>query len=466
MARNRVYVDTPPERVFEVLSEPANYPHWVVGGREVRDADENFPEAGSKFHHRVLLRGPLGVPDHTEVIAADPPHRLVLHAKARPLGTARVELGLAPEGAGTVVTMVEGPGDSLTRLLFLIPLADLALRGRNTESLARLKRLSERGAADLRLGRRSRDRELEGARVLITGASSGIGLATARLLGSRGSRLALLARQGDALEHAVAELRGDGVDASAYAADVADAEALRAAIDEAADRLGGLDVVVANAGAASFGRFTETSDDDFRRTVDVVLGGTVSTVRAALPHLERSGGSLVAVVSLAAKMPLPTMSAYSAAKQGTRGFLRALQAELADEGSPVTISMVHPGPVDTPFWGRATSATGLLPPKPVGAYASEDVAEAIIDCIHHPRDEVTVGGLSIVGAAISGIRPLANRVLPLLSRFAQSGGDHRTDGGGALWHPSRRATADGALAARRSIVVAARTLATRLRSAV
>ena len=142
MARNSVHIDAPPARVFEVLSDPYCYPRWVVGASEVRESDPRFPAAGTRFHHRVGP-GPLKVSDHTEVIDVDPPRRIALRAKARPLGTARIDLELSPVDGGTTLVMVERPADLLTKLAAGNPLADGLLRVRNAEALRRLKRLVE-----------------------------------------------------------------------------------------------------------------------------------------------------------------------------------------------------------------------------------------------------------------------------------------------------------------------------------
>jgi uncharacterized protein YndB with AHSA1/START domain len=140
MARNERLIPASPERVFAVLSDPDAYGHWVVGSDVVRDADETWPEVGSRFHHRVGV-GPLKVNDHTEVVDMEPARRLKLHAKARPLGTAKVELDLERRGGGTLVTMIEDAGDPLTRLLFN-PLTHYLVRRRNDESLRRLEALA------------------------------------------------------------------------------------------------------------------------------------------------------------------------------------------------------------------------------------------------------------------------------------------------------------------------------------
>ena len=140
MARTERLIAASPERVFGVLADPASYAYWVVGSDTIRDADENWPAAGSRFHHRVGF-GPIKVNDHTEVLAVEAPRRLELKAKARPLGTAKVVLLLEPRGDATLVTMVEDAGDRLTRLVFN-PLTHLLVRGRNVESLRRLEELA------------------------------------------------------------------------------------------------------------------------------------------------------------------------------------------------------------------------------------------------------------------------------------------------------------------------------------
>ena len=141
MALNEIHIDTPPERVFAVLADWRSYGDWVVGSRLMRGVDPGFPAAGTRFHHQVGW-GPLHLNDHTQVLEVDQPRKLVLKAKARPMGTALVDLTLTPEGTGTKVVMREDPGDKLTALVFN-PLTHLMVRGRNVESLERLKGLAE-----------------------------------------------------------------------------------------------------------------------------------------------------------------------------------------------------------------------------------------------------------------------------------------------------------------------------------
>jgi uncharacterized protein YndB with AHSA1/START domain len=145
MATNHIQIAVTPDAVFAALANAANYGDWVVGSDVIRDADPEWPKVGSRFHHRVGV-GPLKLNDHTEVLDVDPPHRLVMHARARPLGTAEVSMQLTERDGGTLVTMTETAGDRLSRLM-LNRLTDPLIRLRNAESLRRLKRIAETGVA-------------------------------------------------------------------------------------------------------------------------------------------------------------------------------------------------------------------------------------------------------------------------------------------------------------------------------
>ncbi len=142
MASNETYIAAPPTAVFAVLSDADSYGEWVVGSRAIRDVDAGFPAVGTRFHHQVGVP-PLVLNDHTEVLESEAPTRIVLRAKTRPFATARVELRLAAEGAGTHVTMLEGAGNLPSRL-FLNRLTDPLLHLRNRRALDRLRRLAER----------------------------------------------------------------------------------------------------------------------------------------------------------------------------------------------------------------------------------------------------------------------------------------------------------------------------------
>jgi len=452
MARNRVHIDATPEEVFAVLSDPDCYPGWVVGAAGIRDQDEEFPAVGSRFHHKVGS-WPVGVKDHTEVVEVDPPNRLVLKAKARPLGTATIELDLRESAGGTDLRMEETAGDRLTATVIGNPIADTALRLRNAEALSRLKRLVE-GTSE---GEPISEREIAGQRVLVTGGRSGIGLAVAEALAAEGAQVALLARNELGLAAAKRKLAETGAEAVTVTADVTDRESLEAGIEKVVGEMGGLDVLVTSAASIAFGRFTETDPEDFDATVGTVLGGTVDTIREALPHLERSRGAVVAVGSIAARMPLPGMSAYTTSKHGLVGFLDTIRIELEESGSSVTLSSVNPGAVDTPLWDNLESSTGLLPPEPPhpAVYSPESVAEAVLSVIRHPRDELTAGGLARSQILFySYFGGMAKRAMRALARLEHTAGD-RPAGKGSLHEGKGAGKTDGGFGGRPSVTVKA-----------
>lgn len=142
MATNERFMPVPPEAVWEALADAGGYGYWVVGSKEIRDADPDWPAPGSRFHHTVGL-GPFTVRDHTVALEGRRPGFLRLRAHARPLGTAQVTFTMTPVDGGTRVRMSERP-DGLSSLLAVNPLVHWLTRGRNAESLARLEELALR----------------------------------------------------------------------------------------------------------------------------------------------------------------------------------------------------------------------------------------------------------------------------------------------------------------------------------
>jgi uncharacterized protein YndB with AHSA1/START domain len=140
VARNQAHFDATPDEVWAVLADPECYPSWVVGAKNVRDADPAWPEAGTRFHHTVGV-GPLALKDHTEVLESRAPERLVLRARARPSGEANVIIELTPENAGTRVDMEEYPVSGVAKIIHN-PLQDKLIHHRNVESLRRLEELA------------------------------------------------------------------------------------------------------------------------------------------------------------------------------------------------------------------------------------------------------------------------------------------------------------------------------------
>lgn len=139
MAANEIHVDAAPDDVFSILTSARRYADWVVGAKRIRGVDDDWPQPGSKLHHTVGA-GPLTIADSTKVMEFDPPRRIVLEARVRPVGRARVEVIVDPDGSGSRVRMVE---DVIGAPGLLKRVVDPAIRSRNAEALRRLRQLCE-----------------------------------------------------------------------------------------------------------------------------------------------------------------------------------------------------------------------------------------------------------------------------------------------------------------------------------
>lgn len=215
--------------------------------------------------------------------------------------------------------------------------------------------------------------ELEGKVALVTGASAGIGAAVSRRLHEAGASVGLLSRRGEDLDLE----RGLG-----FACDVRNRAAVDAAADAVAERFGGIDIVVANAGVGAYGPFLELAPEHLEAMIDVNLKGTLYTAAATLPHLIASGeGDFLSIASVAGLRALPGEAVYNASKFGQLGFTRALDHELRERG--VRATCICPGGVKTEFaigTGRTEGA-----PELEGLMTAEEVADVILFTVTRPR---------------------------------------------------------------------------------
>ncbi|GAA1431878.1 SDR family oxidoreductase [Microlunatus lacustris] len=228
--------------------------------------------------------------------------------------------------------------------------------------------------------------------VVVTGASSGIGLATALAAAERGDHVVLLARGAEALAEAAARCRAAGA-ASALdlPTDVGDDAAVHRAFEAVTRHHGHLDAVVHSAGLVAYGRLEDVPVEIFDEVVRTNLLGSVNVARAVLPGMrDRNAGTLVLIGSLIGHLAPPYMSAYAVSKWGVRGLARLLQVENVDRDG-VHISHLAPGGVDTPIYLQAANYLGWVgrPPPPV--VKPERVARAALRLLDHPRARIQVG---------------------------------------------------------------------------
>jgi NAD(P)-dependent dehydrogenase (short-subunit alcohol dehydrogenase family) len=279
-------------------------------------------------------------------------------------------------------------------------------------------------------------RNLAGRRVVITGAARGIGEKVARVAGARGARLALIGLEPDRLRTLADEL---GPHASWWEADVRDGAALQSAIEGCAETMGGIDIVVANAGVVAYGTVRQMDAASFERVVDVNLNGVFRTLKYATPHLERSRGHVTVVASAISFTPLAGMASYAASKAGVEMLALAYRQEVAHLG--VTVGLVHPSWIDTDLIRGAEAdlpsfreLRGRLP-YPGNVTTSVDrTAAAIVNGLTRRRSRVYVPRAVVVAnwakaavnspAAWPWMKRFAAQVVPTLEREVDALGRH------------------------------------------
>jgi NAD(P)-dependent dehydrogenase (short-subunit alcohol dehydrogenase family) len=252
---------------------------------------------------------------------------------------------------------------------------------------------------------RPRLKQVEGQVIVITGASSGIGLVTAKMAAARGARVVLAARNESDLRRAVDEIRRRGGRAVHAVADVAVAEEVASVADAALREYGRIDTWVNNAGVAVYGRLMDLSLADMRRQFEVNYWGQVHGSRMAVPHLRRDGGALINVASALADRAIPLQGNYCAAKHALKAFTDSLRMELEEEGAPVSVTLIKPGSIDTPLFDKARTLLGVEPQPVPPVYAPELVARVILRCAEWPARDVVVSGMGKVLSLAGTVAP-------------------------------------------------------------
>lgn len=231
--------------------------------------------------------------------------------------------------------------------------------------------------------------------LVITGASSGIGLATALEAARRGARLVLVSRSPENLDDAADRCRAFGADVETVVADVADRATLDLVLQTATERFGGVDTWVNNAGVSIYGEMKDVPEEDARQLFETNYWGVVHGSLVAADHFRGrfggTGGAIVNVGSVLSDRAIPLQGHYCASKHAVKGFTDALRMELEKEGVPVSVTLIKPSAINTPYPEHAANYMEKEPALPTPAYAPEVVARAILAAAERPVRDVTVG---------------------------------------------------------------------------
>jgi short-subunit dehydrogenase len=273
--------------------------------------------------------------------------------------------------------------------------------------------------------------------IVITGASSGIGLTTAEMAAERGARVVLNSRNEEALRQAVDRIRQRGGRATFVVGDVADDEAMELLAQRAIDGFGGLDTGVNNAGIGMYGRLHEAPLADKRRLFDVNFWGLVHGCRAALPHLRRNGGAIINIGSVVSDRAIPLLGIYAASKHAVKAYTDTLRMELEEEGAPISVTLIKPTSINTPFTDHARNFMAEEPEFVPPVYAPEEVARAILKCAEHPTRDLIIGGAGKVMSVLGKVAPRMTDVYMEHTAFQQQKKNAPSRSASSLYSPQQ-----------------------------
>ena len=272
-------------------------------------------------------------------------------------------------------------------------------------------------------------RKIDEQVMVITGATSGIGLTTARMAAQQGAQLMLIARNEAELVRLRNEITEKGGRAMHYAADVADERSLRDAAARCVEVFGRIDTWVNNAGVAIYGKLMDVTEEDARRLFETNYWGVVAGSRAAVEHLRERGGAIINVGSEVSDMPVPLLGPYCASKHAVKGFTDVLRMELEADGLPISVTLIKPTATHTPFPENAKNYMPFEPQVPPPIYAPDLVAEAILHCAQHPVRDFFVGEMAAMHSAMATYTPRINdKLMEAVGESMQNSGEPSSAG--------------------------------------
>jgi len=283
--------------------------------------------------------------------------------------------------------------------------------------------------------------------IVITGASSGIGLATVEAAAKEGAKLVLASRSARTLQEIAQQIHANGGQAIHVVADVGDRAQVEKVAQAAILKFGRIDTWINDAGVSIYGRLDEVSEKDSRRLFDTNFWGVVNGSLVALPYLLKQGGALINVGSEVSDAVVPLQGMYSASKHAVKGFTDALRVEIEEvDQAPVSITLIQPTAVDTPFPQHAKNYMAQEPQLPTPMIEPEKVAEAILKAAVKPERDIKVGSMSKLNTTVAKVAPSLGDKMSAKQVDRQQRPEPPRDSDGTLYKPgeSGRTYGEGA----------------------
>ncbi|HEV2452677.1 MAG TPA: SDR family oxidoreductase [Verrucomicrobiae bacterium] len=282
--------------------------------------------------------------------------------------------------------------------------------------------------------------------IVITGASSGIGLATAILAAERGATVVLAARSGEAWSRIVEEINANGGQSVFIPCDVARREQVETLARKAAEQFGRIDTWVNNAGVSIYGRLDEVSEEDSRQLFDTNFWGVYHGCLAALPYLKKHGGALINLGSEVSDAVIPYQGMYSASKHAVKGLVDALRAEIQElDHLPISITLIQPTATNTPYPQHARNYLPQEPKLPDPLDDPHDVAEAILEAAIKPTRSASVGAMAKAHVVVARILPKLGEKMAAKTAGKQHYSEDPRHPEGALSQPSELVDGTGSV---------------------